>query len=161
MTNRILSLTGFITCTALIAIALYFQHVEGLDPCPLCIFQRVAFITMGAVFLICFLHNPQGIGRKLYGLLAGISGLIGIGIAARHVWLQNLPADQVPECGPGLDFMLEVFPFTKMLETVFKGSGECAEVSWTLAGISMPGWSLIWLVMLTGLAVGLVVRRPR
>jgi disulfide bond formation protein DsbB len=159
MTIRILSLTGFIICAALIAIALYFQHVEGLDPCPLCIFQRVAFIAMGFVFLVCFLHNPRGIGRKLYGLLASIAGLIGISIAARHVWLQNLPTDQVPECGPGLDYMLEVFPFTKMLETVFKGSGECAEVSWTLAGISMPGWSLIWLVILTGLAVGLMLRK--
>jgi disulfide bond formation protein DsbB len=159
MTIRILSLTGFITCAALIAIALYFQHVEGLDPCPLCIFQRIAFIAMGFVFLVCFLHNPRSIGRKLYGLLASIAGLIGISIAARHVWLQNLPADQVPECGPGLDYMLEVFPFTKMLETVFKGSGECAEVSWTLAGISMPGWSLIWLVILTGLAVGLMLRK--
>ena len=159
MTIRFLSLTGFITCASLIAIALYFQHVEGLDPCPLCIFQRVAFIAMGAVFLVCFIHNPLGVGGKVYGLLASIPGLIGIGIAARHVWLQNLPADQVPECGPGLDYMLEVFPLTKMLETIFKGSGECAEVSWTLAGISMPGWSLIWLMMLSGLAFYMILRR--
>lgn len=159
ISSRSISFIGFIACISLIAIALYFQHFEGLDPCPLCIFQRVAFISMGVVFLASFLHNPGGIGRKLYGFLAGVCGVLGSGIAARHVWLQNLPADQVPECGPGLDYMLEVFPFRKVLETVFKGSGECSEVLWTLFGISMPGWSLIWLAVLTVLAVTLMLRK--
>jgi len=159
ITYRTLSLIGFLTCAALIAIALYFQYAEGLAPCPLCIFQRVAFIALGVVFLLGFLHNPGGRGRKGYSGLAALIGLTGAGIAARHVWLQNLPADQVPECGPGLDFMLEVMPFTKMLETVFKGSGECAEVLWTLFGISMPGWSLIWLILLTLLALSMMFRR--
>ena len=158
-TYRTLSLIGFLECAGLVALALYFQHVEGLDPCPLCIFQRIAFIALGVVFLAGFLHNPDGWGRKGYSGLAILVGLTGVGIAARHVWLQNLPADQVPECGPGLDFMLEVMPFTKMLETVFKGSGECAEVLWTLLGISMPGWSLIWLILLTLLAFYLMFRR--
>lgn len=156
---RSISLLGFIVCVSLIASALYFQYVDGLEPCPLCIFQRVAFIGMGAVFLASFLHNPGGVGRKLYGLSASVCGLLGFSIAARHVWLQNLPADQVPECGPGLDYMLEVFPLRKVLETVFKGSGECAEVAWTWFGISMPGWSLIWLALLTVLAGMLIVRK--
>ncbi len=159
ITYRTLSLVGFLTCVALIATALYFQYAAGLDPCPLCIFQRIAFIALGAVFLAGFVHNPGGWGRKFYSGLAILAGLIGAGIAARHVWLQNLPADQTPECGPGLDFMLEVMPFTKMLETVFKGSGECAEVLWTLFGISMPGWSLIWLIVLTLLAFSMMFRR--
>ena len=160
ITYRTLSLAGFLICAALIAIALYFQYAEGLAPCPLCIFQRVAFIALGVVFLLGFLHNPGGWGRKGYSGLAALIGLTGAGIAARHVWLQNLPADQVPECGPGLDFMLEVMPLTKMLETVFKGSGECAEVLWTLFGISMPGWSLIWLILLTLLALSMMFRHP-
>ncbi len=158
-TYRTLSLTGFLTCAALIAAALYFQHVEGLDPCPLCIFQRIAFIALGVVFLAGFIHNPGGWGQKFYSGLAVLVGLTGAGIAVRHVWLQNLPADQIPECGPGLDFMLEVMPFTKMLATVFRGSGECAEILWTLFGISMPGWSLIWLILLTLLAFSMMFRR--
>ncbi|WP_424947715.1 disulfide bond formation protein B [Candidatus Spongiihabitans sp.] len=157
--TRTLACIGFIACASLIAIALYFQHIESLDPCPLCIFQRVAFIGMGVVFLATFLHNPASAGRRLYGLLAAVFGVLGLGIAARHVWLQSLPAHQVPECGPGLDYMLEVFPLRKMLETVFKGSGECAEVSWTWFGISMPGWSLIWLAILTALALMLMSRK--
>ncbi len=159
ISSRSLSFIGFIACALLIAIALYFQYIEGLDPCPLCIFQRVAFTSMGVVFLASFLHNPTNVGRKLYGFLASVCGVLGLGIAARHVWLQSLPADQVPECGPGLDYMLEVFPFSKVLETVFKGAGECAEVSWTWFGISMPGWSLIWLAVLTTLALMLILRK--
>ena len=153
ITYRTLCLSGFLTCAALIATALYFQYVENLEPCPLCIFQRVAFICLGVVFLAGFLHNPAGWGRKAYSGLALLVGLTGAGIAARHIWLQNLPADQAPECGPGLDFMLQAMPFTKMLATVLQGSGECAETLWTLFGISMPGWSLIWLLLLTGLAL--------
>ena len=97
--------------------------------------------------------------RRIYGVLATLVGATGVAIAGRHVWLQNLPEDQVPECGPGLEFMLEALPFQKMLETVLKGSGECAEVLWTLFGISMPGWSLIWLVLLTLLALFITFRR--
>ena len=159
MSPRLLSFIGFAICAALIAAAMYFQHVAGLDPCPLCIFQRVAFIAMGVVFFISFLHNPGRGGRIFYGLLATISGLLGAAIAARHVWLQNLPEDQVPECGPGLEFLLDAFPLQKVLETVLQGSGECAEVSWTLFGISMPGWSFIWLIILTILAIRLMLSR--
>ena len=114
---------------------------------------------MGAIFLIAFLHNPKITGMKVYGALATVVGLIGIVIAARHVWLQNAPEDQVPECGPGLDFMIEVLPFRVMLEKVLMGSGECAEVSWTFLSLSMPTWSLIWLLILTAIAVMLVLSR--
>ena len=158
MSNRTLFLAGFGLCTLLIVIALYFQYSAGLEPCPLCIFQRVAFIIMGVSFLIGFLHNSRGVMRRIYGALAALVGATGVAIAGRHVWLQNLPEDQVPECGPGLEFMLEALPFQKMLETVLKGSGECAEVLWTLFGISMPGWSLIWLVLLTLLALFITFR---
>jgi len=159
MNYRTLSFIGFLACAALIAAALYFQYVENLEPCPLCIFQRVAFMALGVVFLIAALHNPDALFKKIYALLAIICGITGIAIAGRHVWLQNLPEDQVPECGPGLEFMLETFPFRQVLETVLKGSGECADVLWTLFGISMPGWSLIWLIMLTLLSIKLFYTR--
>ncbi len=157
--QRSLNLVGFSSCIGLVAVALYFQHIDGLDPCPLCIFQRVAFMLMGAIFLIAFLHNPKNSGMKVYGALTAIVGLVGIAIAARHVWLQNAPEDRVPECGPGLDFMIEVLPFRVMLEKVLTGSGECAEVSWTFLSLSMPTWSLVWLLILTGISVWLVLSR--
>lgn len=153
MTHRLLFFIGFALCSGLIATALYFQYQAGLEPCPLCIFQRVAFIVMAVFFLLGGLHNSRGLMRLIYAGLAGVAGVAGILIAGRHVWLQNLPADQLPECGPGLEFMLEVLPFSKMLETVLKGSGECADVLWTLGGLSMPAWSLLWLVILTLLAM--------
>ncbi len=156
MINRLFALIGFLICTSLIGAALYFQYMDNLEPCPLCIFQRVAFILLGVIFLAYFLHNPRGFGRRIYGFVGLVAGALGISIAGRHVWLQNLPADQVPECGPGLDYMLDVFPMGKVLEKVFKGSGECAEVSWTFLSISMPGWSLIWFVVLTLITIKLL-----
>ncbi|MXZ81863.1 MAG: disulfide bond formation protein B [Gammaproteobacteria bacterium] len=159
MNQRSYCLFGFLCCAGLVGAALYYQHVDGLEPCPLCIFQRIAFILMGAVFLIALVHNPRRTGMSIYGALAAVIGVCGLAIAARHVWLQNAPEDRVPECGPGLDYMMEVLPFRQMLEKVLKGSGECAEVVWTFLGLSMPTWSLIWLIALTAVCVPLVFSR--
>lgn len=142
---------GAAACIALLAYALYAQHQMFLDPCPLCIFQRVVFMGMGIVFLIGFLHGPKSWGRKVYGVWVFLISLIGVGIAGRHVWLQSLPADQVPSCGPGLDYMIQAFPLEKVLSMVFTGSGECAQVDWEFWGLSMPAWTLIWYV---GLGLG-------
>lgn len=141
-------LFGAVACAALLAYALYAQYQMFLDPCPLCIFQRVVFIAMGIVFLLGALHGPKGWGRKAYGVLVFFVSMIGVGIAGRHVWLQSLPADQVPACGPGLEYMLDAFPLGKTLSMVFTGSGECANVDWHFLGLSMPAWTLICYVLL-------------
>jgi len=120
------------------------QHVEFLDPCPLCILQRIAFMWIGAVALLAAVHNPGATGRWVYGFLLSLGTLAGLGIAGRHVWLQNLPPGEVPDCGMGLNYMLETMPFAQVLKEVFYGSGECAEVDWTLFGLSMPAWTLLW-----------------
>lgn len=156
---RLLFLLGFLACCGLLGYALYADHVLGLEPCPLCIFQRVAFILMGAVFLTAAMHGPRGWGRGVYAVFAALLGLTGAGIAVRHVYLQSLPADLVPECGPGLAYMLEAFPVGRMLDMVFRGSGECAEVDWTFLGLSMPTWTLVWFVGLTLLALWAGFRR--
>ena len=159
MQTRYLSLIGFLTCAFLLGLAYYFQYGRGMEPCPLCIFQRLAFFGLALTFLVSAIRNASGLELKFYNVLGFASGLFGVAIAARHVWLQNLPADQVPECGPGLEFMWQAFPFQKFLETVLKGSGECAEVSWSMLGLTMPGWSLVWLVILTALTLFLLFRR--
>ncbi len=145
---RVQFLAGVLVCAGLLAYALYSQYQMGLDPCPLCIFQRVAFIGMGLVFLLGALHGPKGWGRKLYGVVVFFIAMIGVGIAGRHVWLQNLPPDQVPACGPGLGYMLEAFPIGKTLSMVFTGSGECANADWHFLGLTMPTWTLIAYVLL-------------
>ena len=100
-------------------------------------------IGLGSVFLLAAIHNPYPLGRRIYAGLLGLIALIGLAIAGRHVWIQNLPPDQVPACGPGLDYMLEVFPLTEALTMVFQGSGECAEVLWSFLGLTIPGWMLV------------------
>ena len=149
VTRRKLFLTGFLISVSLIVYVLYTQYVLGLEPCPLCILQRVAVIALGISFLLLALRPPQRKQSKfLTSILLVMISSAGAGIAARHVWLQNLPPDKVPGCGPGLDFMMANFPLSDVLEMVFSGSGECAEISWSFAFLSMPAWALIWLIVL-------------
>lgn len=142
-------LAGFLACAGLLAYALYTQHFGGLLPCPLCTFQRGAFIALGLVFLLAGWHAPKHAAtRAFYGVLALVCAAVGVAIAGRHVWLQNLPPNEVPACGPDLSYLMEAFPLGDVLRKVFTGSGECAEVDWTFLGLAMPTWSLIWFVAL-------------
>jgi disulfide bond formation protein DsbB len=151
---RIWFLLVALACAGMISYALYVQHVLFIDPCPLCVFQRIAFIWIGAVALLAFLHNPAGTGRWIYTGLLALGGIAGAAIAGRHVWLQHLPADQVPDCGMGLNYMLETMPFSAVLAEVFHGSGECAEIDWTFLGLSMPNWGLL---VYTGLTIATII----
>lgn len=142
-------LLGLAVCLALLAYALYTQHYGGLLPCPLCTFQRGAFVALALVFLLGGLHNPKRAGgRSAYSVLASLCAAAGVAIAGRHVWLQGLPPAQVPACGPDLSYMMEAFPLADVLSKVFTGSGECAKVDWTFLGLAMPAWSLVWFVAL-------------
>lgn len=143
MTFRGIFMTGFLACLSMLLVAGYFQFIEHLEPCPLCILQRVMTLAVGIVFLLGAVHNPVYYGRRIYGFLVLFLALGGAAISGRHVWIQNLPEDQVPSCGPGLGFMLENFPLNKALDLVLTGSGECADVLWTFLGLSIPGWTLV------------------
>jgi len=161
-TFRAQCLFAFAVCAALLAFAVYMQLKVGLVPCPLCIFQRIAFTATGVVFLVAGLHAPRGVtGQRIYSALALIAAGTGVGIAGRHVWLQHLPPDQVPSCGPGLDYMRELMPLTSVIRKVLTGSGECARVDWTLFGLSMAEWGLVWFLLLALWAAWLLVRRRR
>ena len=122
--------------------------MTGVQTCALPIFALLAAI-----------HNPGRLGQQIYAWLLVASATVGAFIAGRHIWLQSLPADEVPECGPGLNYMLENFPLTEVLSTVLRGSGSCAEVIWSFVGMSMPQWTLIWYVGL-GLLTLWVLYRP-
>lgn len=159
LSNRTWYLLAALCCASLLAFALYKQHQDFLDPCPLCIIQRVAFMWVGAWALLGFLHNPGRSGQRFYNWLLITGCLFGAGVAGRHVWMQNLPPDLVPECGPGLNYMLENFPLTEVLSNVFFGSGSCAEVHWTFMGMSMPAWTLAWYVGLGVVTLWFVFRR--
>lgn len=134
--------------------ALYLEHVQGLNPCPLCVFQRVGLIALGFFSLLGFLHNPRStLTKRIYSFLASVGIVWSLGVAARHVWLQNLPPDQVPSCGPGLDYLVEALPLKSVLQQVLSGSGECATIDWTFLGQSLPVWSLLFFAVLTLLSL--------
>ena len=148
--KRVLNSTGFLGCVAMMAYALYVQYQLYLDPCPLCVFQRIAVIGIGIAFLLLAVLNPApGWARRIVLGLFGLSALGGVIVAGRHVWLQHLPPDKVPTCGPGLNYMLDNFPLGDALKMVFTGSGECASTDWTFVGLSMPMWVLIAVVVMT------------
>ena len=143
MTTRSGNLIGFLACAALLAYAYYAQFVMHLEPCPLCIFQRIGVFALGLVFLIAAAHDPSGRGRRVYALLLLLAALATIGVAARHLYIQNLPPGSVPSCGASLDFMLKIFSLSEVLVKVLTGSGECAKITWRFLGLAMPAWVLI------------------
>lgn len=143
---RIINFFGFFACTAMMGFALFAEHVLLLEPCPLCVFQRMAVISSGLIFLVATIQNPSGFGRKIYAGLLLLATGAGILVAGRHVWLQIMPADQVQACGPGFGYIIDSFPFSEALKMIFSGSGECADVVWSFLGLSMPAWVLICLL---------------
>lgn len=158
--HRALNGLAALACFGAMGVALYLQYVNNLEPCPLCIFQRIAMILTAIIFALAFLHNPNKLGSKLYSILASLTALSGAGIAGRHVWLQHLPADQVPACGPGLDYLLDALPFSRMLAVVLRGSGECAKIDWTFLGFTLPELTLVTFVGFALIALFQLVR-PR
>ena len=146
---RSLAFIGLVICIASMLFAvLYLERTLYLDPCPLCILDRVIILSLGVVFFIAFLHGPRTIFAKIYGVLCMLLSLIGICLASRHIWLQNLPKDQVPECGPDLYFMLNTLPLFDVLKKTLTGSGSCADTNWTFADLSIPEQTLILFVIL-------------
>lgn len=154
---RVLFLLITLACGALLGYAYYLQYSQYLDPCPLCIFQRIAFFAMGLFALIAAIHGPKAMGAWIYSALVTIGGILGLAIAGRHLWLQSLPPDQVPSCGPGLEYMLDQFPLAEVLKMVLTGSGSCATVVWNFLGLSMPAWTLVWYLILILVAVSAAI----
>jgi disulfide bond formation protein DsbB len=156
--RRIGYVLGFLVCLALLGWAYYLQYGMDLEPCPLCIIQRVCFAGMGLVFLVAIFHNPGRAGAAVYALLQLLIGGFGAAVAARQVWLQSLPKDQVPACGMGLDYMLETLPLTETIRKVLEGSGECAEKAWVFLHLSIAGWALVLFVALVVVSFALIRR---
>jgi disulfide bond formation protein DsbB len=149
---------GALACALLLAYAYYLQYFEGQDPCPLCLVQRGFYYGVAAAFLAGALHGPRGGGAAVYAGIAALSALGGLGTAARQVWLQHLPPDQVPQCGPDLQYMLQNLALARTVEKLFAGSAQCAEVTWTFLGLSIAEWSLAWFAFLVAYALWIAAR---
>lgn len=146
-------LLGFLFCVGLMLSAFYFQFVGKLDPCPLCISQRIMVVAVGLVMLVAAIHNPGSRGITVYAVASALNALAGATISARHVWIQHLPADEVPACGPGLSYMFEYFPLSETLRAMVTGTGDCAKADWSLLGFSMPFWVLLCFLGLAALGL--------
>ncbi len=145
----------------MLSVGAYFQFVEEMEPCPLCISQRIAILATGIIFLIGAIHNPQKGGVKAYAILGALTALIGGGISIRHVWIQNLPPDEIPECGPGLGYVFDNFPLIDTITLMFSGTGDCADILWTFLGISIPGWTLVAFLGLAALSLLQIWNTPK
>ena len=132
-----------LACATLLGVGYYLQFADGLEPCPMCIFQRVCYIVITVLALVATAHGPGRVGQRVYSALLAVPAGAGLGVAARQTWLQHLPADQVPECGPGLSFMLEMYAPFEVLKRTLRGTGDCAKVDWTFLGLSIAEWSAI------------------
>ena len=145
-------LAGFAVCVAMLAYAYYVQFSLGVEPCPLCIFQRLATMAMGVFFLIGAIHGPSGAGRRIYALLVLLGACAGMGIAAYHLWVQAQPPNPLVGCTPGWNYWIEnyslKYAWSKTLQAAFTGHADCAEVNWTFLGLSMPFWTLLSFLVL-------------
>lgn len=151
LSRRLINLGAAAACAGMLGFALYSQHYGGLEPCPLCIFQRVGIFALGGVFLLAALHHPRAWGRYAYAVLIALAALATAGVAARHVYIQSLPPGTVPSCGAPLEVMLQFSPLLDVVRRVLTASGECGTVDWSLLGLSMPAW-----VLIAALALGVI-----
>lgn len=161
ISNRMISLSVFIACVALLATAYVFEYMFYMDPCPLCIMQRIAVLLVGIAGLLGFLLARNQIARMASGIFMVLSALLGVGVAGRHVWIQSLPADQVPTCGPSLEYMVDTLPWAEVLTVMLRGNGNCADSHWAFLGLSMPQWVLVWFVGFAVVGVYLVIKKSK
>lgn len=159
--TRIGFVLGAVFCALLLGYGFYLQYHDGQNPCPLCLVQRGFYFGLLFVFLVAAIHGPRKAGSVVYGLIGLLLAAGGGATAGRQVWLQHLPADKVPKCGPDLYFMLDNFPLSKTITNLLRGSGECAEVTWRFLGLSIAEWSLVWFVLFGALSLWAMFRRGR
>ena len=158
LSARQIYLLIFLAVGGLIGYAAYTIKILGLEPCPLCITQQFFYSIVGITAFIAFTHNPVVIISRFYAAIIFLASAVGLWVAGRQVWLQSLPEDEVPLCGPPLEYILEVFPFGDLLNALFMGDGNCAEILWQFLGLSMAGWSLAWFALFLVLSILLVLK---
>ena len=147
--SRLLFLAILLGCAGLLGSAIFVEPFKSMDACPMCMMQRAVFALIAVLCVLPLLHNPARLGQRIYASITALASIAGAAIASRQLWLQSLPEDKVPACGPGLEYMLDVFPILDVIAMAIKGTGDCAEVQWTLASISIPGWSLLAFILIT------------
>lgn len=158
--SRLIHAAMFLACGALIGFALYLQHGRGLEPCPMCILQRYAFVLVGAIALVAAVHAPAGWGRRVYSTLLVLSAGAGAGVSIRHVWLEHNPP-KINDCGADLGYVIQSFPLSDALPMIFRGTGDCSKVLWRFLGLSIAEWALVWFLIFIAAAIAAAAVKPR
>ena len=148
-------------CAGLLGFGYFLENRLNLAPCPLCVLQRGAMGLLLLIGLAGALHRPARLGTCLYTGLAALVAAAGAAVAAWQLHMQHLPESEKVACGPGWDYLMETFPLSEALRRIFTASGECSEVQWTFLGLSIPGWSLLWLACCCIVSVWVLVRAWR
>lgn len=148
MNSRKYFFAGFLAAAGALAFAYYLQYAQGLEPCSMCILQRVAMLGVAVFCLLGFLHGPRGWGRRVYAVPGSLCALAGAAIAARHVWIMHLPASDVPACGAGLKQLMNYLPWQQAVMIVLQGDADCANVKGSFLGVSLPAWTLVYFIIL-------------
>jgi len=161
MSARLANLLGFVACVGLLGYAYFSEFVLHLEPCPLCIFQRVGIFTIGLLFMLAAIQGPKLVGRRIYAGLLALAALATIGVAIRHIYIQSQPPGTIAACGASLDIMLKFLPLQEVVRKVLSGSGECAQINWRFLGLTMPAWVLISALGLGAFGVWANTRRLR
>lgn len=157
-TSRQINLVIFLIVGSLLGYAAYSMKILGLEPCTLCITQQFFYCLIGISSFVSFLQNPGVTISRVYSFFISLFAIAGIWISGRQIWLQGLPEDEVPLCGPPLEYIIDVFPFADVLNALFMGDGNCAEIPWQFLGLSMAGWSFIWFLVIFFLSVILLIK---
>jgi disulfide bond formation protein DsbB len=161
MSARLANLLGFCACVALLGYAYFAQYVQHLEPCPLCIFQRVGIFLTGLLFMAAAIQGPKLVGRRVYAVLIALAALLTMGVAVRHLWIQSQPPGTVASCGAPLEMMLKFFPLREVIAKVLAGSGECVQINWRFLGLAMPAWVFLAALGLGAFALWANLRRTR
>ncbi|MDP0561687.1 MAG: disulfide bond formation protein B [Candidatus Endonucleobacter sp. (ex Gigantidas childressi)] len=147
--SKYLFFLAAVVCAALIGAAFFLQHIKMLEPCPLCISQRIVVFILLVVVVLAVIHNPGCFGYRVYGGATVLFGMIGAMLASRQLWIQSLPADEVPACMAGLEYLVDVLPLSELVKVMLTGTGDCAQVQWTFIGLTIPGWTLLFFIGFT------------
>ena len=158
--SRLVNAAGVAGAIVAMSFAYFFlQRYLYLDPCPLCLIDRGIVISIGFFCLLAALHNPGRTGQRIYSTFALLFSILGIAVCWRHLWLQSLPKNEVPECSPGLHYMIQNFPIGETLRTIFNSAGECAEIHWRFMGLSIPAQTLLVFIGFAGLSLVQILRK--
>jgi disulfide bond formation protein DsbB len=146
---RMFFVLALLSVVFILGASIYLQFSMHLELCGLCISQRVLFLIMALILCAAIVHQRHA---RAYASLIIIFSLAGIYFAGRQVWLEHLPKEQLPGCGPNLSILLTHFPM-KAARELFVGSAECGSVVWQFLGLSLAAWSLFCFIALLGFGI--------